>query len=426
MIALFAIYDTMQVAAGRRVDRLHRPGGVGRRGDPGRRRRGQALRPAQRPGAHPPAPRRRPGPVGRHRDPGPRDGAAARAHGRGARRAHRPDRSSASAPTSTATTSSAARRRSPTAWSTTSSRSPPSAPWRLSPARARALGFLRARCLGNGQTSARADRAVTASVMAPFSAPCGEPGVLGEDAAWCSGARAASSRPCGAASSASSTIRSIVWPSTSMTMRSPSRDERDRAAVDRLGRDVADAEAVGAAGEPAVGDERGVAAAAGALHRAGDGEHLAHARAALRALVADDDDVAGLDLAGEDRLHRRRLAVEHPGRCPRSASKSMPATFTTAPFGASEPRRTAMPPTAWIGSRQRVHDLAVGRRRVEGGEVLGHRLAGDGEAVAVEQPGVEQLLHHDRHAADRGRGRSCGTCRAASCRRCAAPARRPG
>ena len=67
--------------------------------------------------------------------------------------------------------------------------------------------------------------------------------------------------------------------SASITMRSPSRDERDRAAVDRLGRDVADAEAVRAAREATVGDERGVAAAAGALHRAGDREHLAHARA---------------------------------------------------------------------------------------------------------------------------------------------------
>ena len=79
----------------------------------------------------------------------------------------------------------------------------------------------------------------------------------------------------------------------------------------------------------------------------------------------------------------------------------MPATFTTAPFGASEPRRIAMPPCAWIGCVERVHDVAVGRGRIELGEVLGHRLAGDGEAVAVQQPGVEQLLHHDRHAADR-------------------------
>ena len=54
-------------------------------------------------------------------------------------------------------------------------------------------------------------------------------------------------------------------------------------------------------------------AAAGALHGAGDGEHLAHAGPALRSLVADHDDVAGLDRAGEDRVHRPVLAVEHAG-----------------------------------------------------------------------------------------------------------------
>ena len=66
-------------------------------------------------------------------------------------------------------------------------------------------------------------------------------------------------------------------------------DQGDRAAVRRLGGHVADAEAVGAAGEAAVGDERTVAPAPGAGHGAGDGQHLAHAGAALGALVADDD-----------------------------------------------------------------------------------------------------------------------------------------
>ena len=67
------------LAALRRVDRVHRPGGVGRRRDPGRRHQGQALRAAQRPGADPPAARRRAGPVDRPRAGGEGDGAAARA-----------------------------------------------------------------------------------------------------------------------------------------------------------------------------------------------------------------------------------------------------------------------------------------------------------------------------------------------------------
>src|SRR5207244_319671 len=41
----------------------------------------------------------------------------------------------------------------------------------------------------------------------------------------------------------------------------------------------------------------------------------------------------------------------------------------------------------------------VGGGRVEGGQVLGHRAPGDGEAVAVQKAGVEQLLHHHRQPA---------------------------
>ena len=59
--------------------------------------------------------------------------------------------------------------------------------------------------------------------------------------------------------------------------------------------------------------ERAVGAAAGALQRTGDGQHLAHPRAALRALVADDEHGAGLDRAGEDGLQRGLLPLEHPG-----------------------------------------------------------------------------------------------------------------
>ena len=69
-----------------------------------------------------------------------------------------------------------------------------------------------------------------------------------------------------------------------------------RAAVLGFGGDVADDEAVGAAGEAAVGDEGDVVAEAGAHDGAGGGEHLGHAGAALGAFVADDDDVALLDL----------------------------------------------------------------------------------------------------------------------------------
>ena len=241
----------------------------------------------------------------------------------------------------------------------------------------------------------------------------GEAGVLGEEPARVARLgelpvrrRAARARP-------SSTMRSIVCAAASITMRSPSRDERDRPTVDGFGRDVADAEAVRPAGEAAVGDERGVGAAPDALHRAGDREHLAHPGPALRALVADDDDVAGLDLARRGSPPSRRPRRRTRGLRRRSAARRSRRPSRPRPCGASEPRRTAMPPCAWIGVVERVHDLAVGRGRVEVGEVLGHRLAGDREAVAVEQARVEQLLasrraHRRRASRSNMWNRPCG------------------
>src|SRR5690606_37747602 len=49
---------------------------------------------------------------------------------------------------------------------------------------------------------------------------------------------------------------------------------------------------------------------------------------------------------------------------------------------------------------QGAQDLAVRVGRVDPGEVLGDGLAGDGEAVAVDEAGVEQRLHHHRDTAD--------------------------
>src|SRR6478735_4008928 len=74
-------------------------------------------------------------------------------------------------------------------------------------------------------------------------------------------------------------------------------DEGDRAAVDGLRGDVADAQAGRAPGEAAVGDQEDVLAEPGALDGTGDREHLAHPRAALGALVADHHHVTGDDQA---------------------------------------------------------------------------------------------------------------------------------
>src|SRR5438874_10103616 len=87
-------------------------------------------------------------------------------------------------------------------------------------------------------------------------------------------------------------------------------EQRDRAADCRLGPDMADAEAARRAGEAAVGDERDLAAGALAVERRRCRQHLAHAGAAARALVADDEDVALLVLPLLDAGEARLLAVE--------------------------------------------------------------------------------------------------------------------
>jgi len=176
-------------------------------------------------------------------------------------------------------------------------------------------------------------------------------------------------------------------------------DERDRATVDRFRRDVAHAETVGAARETPVGDERRVGAPADPLHRAGDGEHLLHPGPALRALVADHHDVAGVDVTGEHRLHRKLLAVVDARR-PVESQLVEPGHLHHAALRRERAGEDREPTLGVDRCRQRMHDVAVGRGRVECREVLGHRLAADRHTVAVQQPGVEQLAHHDLHAAD--------------------------
>src|SRR5262249_43584447 len=84
----------------------------------------------------------------------------------------------------------------------------------------------------------------------------------------------------------------------------------DGSALRPFGHDVRHHETVTRPGEAPVGHEGYGVAQAGALKRAGDVEHLAHARPALRSLVADDDDVVGLDLAFLDGLEGAFLALE--------------------------------------------------------------------------------------------------------------------
>ena len=201
------------------------------------------------------------------------------------------------------------------------------------------------------------------------------------------------------ASSSSSTSRSSVAAATSRRMRSPSR-------TNAIGPPSTASGATWPTHSPVVPPENRPSVSSstslprpGALDRAGDGEHLAHARAALGALVADDDDVAGLDRAVLDGVHRGPLAVEDP----RGALEDVgveAGRLHDGPLGGERAGEDGDPAGAVDRLAHRAQHLAVEVGRGDVGEVLGHRPAGDGEAVAVQQAGIQQGPHDDGHAAD--------------------------
>ena len=178
----------------------------------------------------------------------------------------------------------------------------------------------------------------------------------------------------------------------------------DRPAARRLGGDVAGHEAVRGAGEAPVGEQRDVLAEALAVDRRGDREHLAHAGAADRALVADDDDVAGLDPPGGDRVHRGLLALEHARR-----ALVVAALVARELHDAAVGREVAAQDRQAAGGLERVARAAArppgrGSRRASSAcsPIV---LPVDGRRVRVQQAGLEQALGEHRRRRRRRRGR---------------------
>src|SRR4051812_38624352 len=87
-------------------------------------------------------------------------------------------------------------------------------------------------------------------------------------------------------------------------------DEGNRAADRRLRSDMADAEATRCAREASIGDQSELVAHALTVQRRRGRQHLAHAGAAARPLVADDEDLAFLVAAIGDRLEALLFGVE--------------------------------------------------------------------------------------------------------------------
>ena len=158
-----------------------------------------------------------------------------------------------------------------------------------------------------------------------------------------------------------------------------------------FGRDVADDEAGGAAGEAAVGDEGDIFFQAGADDRAGGREHFGHAGAALRAFVANDDDVALLDLcccmaASMSSSESKQLAV------PVNLQAFLAGDFGDGAVGAEVAAHDADVAGLLDRVRDRLHDVLPFSKVRQRGEVFGDSLAGDREAIAGDQPSSSSIF----------------------------------
>jgi len=175
--------------------------------------------------------------------------------------------------------------------------------------------------------------------------------------------------------------------------------ERNRPAHISLRRDVSDHEAVAAAAEPSVGDERHVFAEALAHDGGSRRKHFPHAGSALRPFVANDDDVAFLDRAVEDGFHRLLLGFKHDGLALEVQSFLAGNLRDRALAGEVATQDDQM---AVFLDRivEAVNDCLRGGIRFHVAQRLGHGFAGDGERVAVEQFLVEQHFHQRPDAAD--------------------------
>src|SRR5262249_54959938 len=153
-------------------------------------------------------------------------------------------------------------------------------------------------------------------------------------------------------------------------------------------------------GEAAVGDEADLLAEALAGEGGGDGEHLAHAGAAYGAFAADDDDVAGLDVAFLDRFEAGFLAVEDLG----GAGDGAVLEAGGLGDGAFRGQVALEDDDVAAGVHGGVHRLDDGLGSLVDGvdlfEVVGDGLAGDGDAIAVKEACVKQGAHDGRRAAD--------------------------
>ena len=209
---------------------------------------------------------------------------------------------------------------------------------------------------------------------------------------------AAPTSPRRRSSSASGTSARSSRASTSMHDDVAVLQQRERAAVECLGRHVADHEAVRRARESAVRDERDRLREPLADDGGGDVQHLAHPRPAGRPLVADDDDVAGQDRAGLDGGEARLLGVEDA----RGAAVHEPVVARELDDGAL--RRQVAVQDAQAAGRldrplERQHDLLAGPFLDRGRDACERAAVHVRRRAVHERPALEQLAGQEPVAA---------------------------
>ena len=168
----------------------------------------------------------------------------------------------------------------------------------------------------------------------------------------------------------------------------------------RLGADMAHAEPPRRATESPVGDQRHLLAHALAGQRGRRRQHLAHARPAGGAFVADDDHLALLVRARLDGGEGVFFAFKHAG----GAAEHL--------FLGRHARHLHDGPVGADVAAQAHHAAGLGQRSADGIDHPPIRLSLDlvqfrpqraarcGHAIAVHIPRPQQFLHHHRHAAD--------------------------
>ncbi len=160
---------------------------------------------------------------------------------------------------------------------------------------------------------------------------------------------------------------------------------------------MTDTETAASAGEATVGNERHFVAHALAIESRGGRQHLTHARAAFRALVADDNDIAFLVALGADRGERVLLAIE-AARRPTECQPLHAGHLDDGPVGSERAAQAHHAASGQNGIVPGAHNILIGVP-LNLGKVVLKGPAGHGQGITVQVTMIEEGLEQERHTA---------------------------